>query len=58
MNPRVRSFLFGMAPVPDTHMVHQLSGETIVSKANRIAGNALARVRAPEFAPVSLTLAA
>ena len=47
----VRLLLFGMATVPDTHLLHQIIADNLVSKASRIADGVLARLSpAPLFA--------
>jgi len=49
---RSRSLLFGMATVPVTHMLHPIFADNLVSKANRIAEAALARLGA--LSPVAV----
>ena len=46
---KVRSFLFGMASVPVTHMMHPIDAKTgILAMAREIAG----KVRLPQLVPV------
>ena len=42
--------LFGIAMVPVTHLLHPIIANFLVSKANAIADNVLARLGVPQFA--------